>query len=111
VHFNIVSLLVDDKSLQKIKSVNRIDKLVAITFFFSTITTSLGYCSKPLAFNLINYIFYRDDFVYNYEMPMRSAFPYDITNLWAYLFSFAMFCYRCYLVPLISVRQISKLVD
>lgn len=63
----------------------------------------------PINITSIKYYINPDEFVYDYNMPMKSAFPFDTTKLPAYIFSYVMFVYRSYIVSLISVSSLNNL--
>lgn len=56
---------------------------------------------KPIALNIVNLLMY--DGSMNYDMPMQSAFLYDITKSPAYEMTYAIFCYATYVTALINV--------
>ena len=81
--------------------VSKVDKLSASVYTVACIAAGLTYVLAPALGNLINFVLVTGD--YNYEMPMKSSFPYNDSLSPAYEFTYAMFGYGTYLAVLSNV--------
>ena len=99
--FILLLLLVNTINSHIITEANRHDKILATFYFLSVIITGISYCVKPIGLNVINLAIYNASM--NYDMPMQSAFLYDITKSPAYEITYTIFCYATYVTALINV--------
>lgn len=90
-----------DKSVEgKLNRVNMYYKVLTVIYFVSTILTGVGYVVRPIVANLVNLA---RGFDYDYEMPFKGSFFYDITYWPAYLLTYIIFSYTPYVCIVISV--------
>lgn len=87
---------------EALKAVNEFDKRVSLTYLCSGICTGLGYCITPIVISLVSI------FTMNHEvkasLPMKAAFPYDVSATPAYELTYAVLCCGTFITIFISVR-------
>lgn len=91
----------DNVNSQTLKRLNQFDKGVTLTYLSSGICTGFGYCITPIAINLVNVFKMKQ--VTNFTLPMKAAFPYDISATPAYELTYAAFCWATFITIFISV--------
>lgn len=87
---------IDSETFRKII---KFERTLTLLYLAASSFTGLGMVIAPAAIN-----FYTEDFYA--EMPVKSAFLYDITQMPAYIATYALFTYVVYTTVLISVSFI-----
>lgn len=85
----------------KLKLINQFDKVIALAYLFTAFFTGIGYCATPIFMNLYYIMTLKHKF--NFDMPLKAAFFYDVTKSPAYELSYFSLCCDSYIVNFISV--------
>lgn len=94
-------LFIKTDKTKKFKRIQKLDKTIAMAYLFAAFFTGFGYCAIPIITNLYYIISLKQKF--NFDMPLKADFFYDITNSPAYELSYLSLCCNSYLVNFISV--------
>lgn len=84
-----------------IKKVNQQDKTMSFLYLMSAILAGGGLSALPIILNVKNIYFYGAD--YNYEMPMRTLYPYDMNYFPVYHLHYFVYCSATFITVFISV--------
>jgi len=103
----LMALNCKGSELNKVKSVNKLNRFVSTRYLGSTLTAGWGYLLRPVIINLVK--FYRDENFY-YEMPFKTSFPYEITTPLPYTLSYIMYGFATLSSGFTSVRDLIYLI-
>lgn len=87
--------------MKKFKRINQLDRVITIAYLTSGLLISVGYFVTPLVMNLYNVIRFQSE--WNYDMPLKADFFYDVTKSPGYELSYLLLTFIALSVVFISV--------
>ena len=87
-----------------VKRANNFNKTVGLAYLMSGSFAALGYCFRPIVANLVNVLIFGTE--YNYEMPFKALFPFDITKHPIYETSYFIFSCATYITLFMNVSKV-----
>lgn len=85
-----------------INKIAKIDQLSALCYMFATIVAALPYVFAPAISNLMNFIYATGEF--NYELPIKSLYPFNISQSLIYELTYGLQVYGTFLAVVVGVR-------
>lgn len=89
--------------------VNQQHKTMTILYLIAAFIAGTGLSILPLAMNVINITLYGSD--YNFEMPMKTFYPYDIEYFPVYHLHYLMYCTATFITVFISVSTLRSQIS
>jgi hypothetical protein len=81
--------------------VNKIDRSVATAYLVSATFKGLAMCLIPIGKNVLAWLL--DNGNYNYDMPMKATYYYDVKESPAFEVTYLSVCLGIYVTVLMSV--------
>lgn len=97
----------DAYGVNVIRKINQIDKFITLSYCLAASLTGVGYLIAPLISNFVRIVVYGLE--YDYDMPFKAAYPYNIASSPAYELTYLMFISASHFTVAInvSVRNLS----